>query len=339
MQCLNALSVRLHERGFAPTQDSSDDALVGMLAAMSENERGKPLPHSAEFFNEMREFWWNPDFLRLMAERLEFVRVASVLDVGCGLGHWGRALAQVLPSDARITGVDREDEWVRGAAQKAGRAGLAARCEFLKGDAMALPFADETFDLVTCQTVLMHVSDARVAMREMMRVARRGGLVLAVEPCNMASMGIFSSVTDTFPTDVIAAMLRFHLMCQRGKRALGLGFNSIGDLVPGMMAELGAKDIRADMSDRATPMYPPYDKPFQRAELAQLKDWHARGHWVWDRTTTRQYYLAGGGDEHEFEGCWQQAGRQMGAEIAAMDAGTYHCGNASITYLVSGRKG
>jgi SAM-dependent methyltransferase len=237
-----------------------------------------------------------------------------------------------------MTGVDLESEWVRGAALRADRAGLGARCEFVRGDAMALPFADATFDLATCQTVLIHVSDPRAALKEMMRVTRPRGLVLAVEPCNMASAGVFSSVTDSFPTDVVAAMLRFHLTCQRGKRAMGQGFNSVGDLLPGMIAELGARDIRVYMSDRATSMYSPYDQPHQRAEVAQLKDWHARGHWVWDRATTMQYYLAGGGEESDFERLWQQAGHQMGAEIAAMEAGTYHCGNPHITYLVSGRR-
>lgn len=303
---------------------------------MSEN--GPQKPHSAEFFNEMRDHWWNADFLRLMAERLEFERVSRVLDVGCGIGHWMFALAGVLPRTTRFSGVDREEEWVRKATQRMNDAGLGDRCEFARGDAMSLPFADQSFDLTTCQTVLIHVKDPKGAIKEMMRVTKPGGLVLTVEPCNMASMGVFTSVTDSFPTEVVAATLRFHLILQRGKRALGLGFNSLGDLVPGMMAELGLHDIRVYMSDRATPMYPPYDKPHQRAEAKQWKDWHARGHWVWDKATTRQYFLAGGGDEREFEGLWEQAGRQMAAEIAAIEAGTFHCGNPHITYLIAGRK-
>ena len=314
-------------------------ALRGMLMIMSEHPAGEKLPHSAEFFNDMRDFWWNPDFLRLMGERLGFASITNVLDVGCGVGHWGRALAQVLPTAARMTGVDQEAQWVGSAALQADRAGLADRFTFTQGDATALPFADGTFDMATCQTVLIHLADPKAALKEMMRVTKPGGLVLAVEPCNMASMGVFSSVTDLFPTDVVAAMLGFHLTLQRGKRALGKGFNSLGDLVLGLMAELGARDIRVYMSDRATPMFPPYDQPHQRAELAQFKDWHARGHWVWDRATTMQYYVAGGGGEHNFEHLWQQAGHQLGAEIAAMEAGTYHCGNPHITYLVSGRTG
>lgn len=306
---------------------------------MSHDQPPPPRPHSAEFFNDTRDFWWNHDFLRLMSDRLGFSSVARVLDVGCGLGHWTLALSRVLPPSASFTGVDREEQWIRKASQRMKDAGLSDRCELLSGDAMALPFADASFDLTTCQTVLMHLKDPRAAIREMMRVTRAGGLVLAVEPSNMASMGVFSSVTDSFPTEVVASMLRFHLILQRGKRALGLGFNSLGDLLPGMMADLGLRDIRAFMSDRATPMYPPYDKPHQRAEAAQWKDWHAREHWVWDKATTRAYFLAGGGDENEFDPLWEQAGHQMALEIAAIEAGTFHCGNPHITYLVAGRVG
>jgi hypothetical protein len=39
-------------------------------------------PHSAEYFGESRDFWWNQDFLELMAKRLQLAQVESVLDVG-----------------------------------------------------------------------------------------------------------------------------------------------------------------------------------------------------------------------------------------------------------------
>jgi hypothetical protein len=58
--------------------------------------------HSAEYFGETRDYWWNSDFLELMGRRLAFDRVQDVLDVGCGTGHWGQLLAHVLPRTARV---------------------------------------------------------------------------------------------------------------------------------------------------------------------------------------------------------------------------------------------
>ena len=68
--------------------------------------------HSAEYFGDTRDHWWNLDFLRLMAQRWKLDAVRDVLDVGCGVGHWGMLLAAVLPELARVTGVDREPAWV-----------------------------------------------------------------------------------------------------------------------------------------------------------------------------------------------------------------------------------
>jgi len=39
-------------------------------------------PHSAAYFNLQRDFWWNPDYLQLLAGRLGLGDVRSVLDVG-----------------------------------------------------------------------------------------------------------------------------------------------------------------------------------------------------------------------------------------------------------------
>ena len=50
--------------------------------------------HSAEYFGDTRDYWWNADFLELMGKRLSLDRARDVLDVGCGVGHWGRLPAR-----------------------------------------------------------------------------------------------------------------------------------------------------------------------------------------------------------------------------------------------------
>jgi len=79
------------------------------------------------------------------------------------------------------------------------QAGIGCRCEYGMGAAERLPFADATFDLVTCQTVLMHIADVAVALTEMVRVLAPGGLLLAAEPNNLAGTLVLDSITSTDP--------------------------------------------------------------------------------------------------------------------------------------------
>ena len=142
--------------------------------------------HSAEYFGDTRDYWWNVDFLELIGKRLSFDHVQDVLDVGSGVGHWGQLLANVLPHNARVQGVDRDPLWVEKAAGRAAAHGLADRFTYQVAVAEKLPFADASFDLVTCQTVLIHTPDPGAVVDEMIRVARPGGLILAAEPNNIA---------------------------------------------------------------------------------------------------------------------------------------------------------
>ncbi|MEA2450794.1 MAG: hypothetical protein QOG63_2726, partial [Thermoleophilaceae bacterium] len=81
-------------------------------------EDDRPQPHSAVWFGDQRDFWWNADYLQLAARRLDLDRVRSVLDVGAGIGHWGRALATVLAPDARVVGVEPERRWIEEAGRR-----------------------------------------------------------------------------------------------------------------------------------------------------------------------------------------------------------------------------
>src|SRR4051794_40866172 len=97
------------------------------------NEFRESASHSAEYFGDTRDYWWNDDYLELIGKRLAFERVADVLDVGCGVGHWGQLLAKILPVTARVQGVDRDPAWVEQAAARAAQRGLADRFEYRAG--------------------------------------------------------------------------------------------------------------------------------------------------------------------------------------------------------------
>ena len=294
--------------------------------------------HSAEHFGDTRDYWWNLDFLQLIGERLSFDRVRDFLDVGCGVGHWGQLLANVIPSSARIQGVDREPLWVEKAAERVAARGLSGRFNYQVAVAENLPFADASFDLVTCQTVLIHLPDPGRAIDEMVRVARPGGVILAAEPNNVARALTFDSASFHDGVDEILARVRLQLICERGKAALGEGNNSIGDLVPGFFAERGLVNVCVFLNDKASVLLPPYDSPEQRATLEGRSDFKHRGFWIWSPEDTRRYFLAGGGLEADFDALWLVALGSGDKFDRAIADRTYAGAGAAISYLVAGRK-
>jgi SAM-dependent methyltransferase len=294
--------------------------------------------HSAEYFGDTRDYWWNTDFLELMGKRLSFDRVQDVLDVGCGVGHWGQLLVHVLPQSAHVQGIDRDPAWVEKAAARAVAQGLADRFNYRVAVAEKIPFCDASFDLVTCQTVLIHVPEPGVVIDEMIRVARPGGLILAAEPNNVAGALILDSLSFHDSVDDIVARARLQLICERGKAALGEGTNSIGDILPGLFAERGLINGCVYLNDKANVLLPPYDSAEQRAVLEERADLNHRDFWIWSRKDTQRYFLAGGGRDDEFDALWSLAIGGGDAFDKAVADRTYVGAGAGIGYLVAGRK-
>jgi ubiquinone/menaquinone biosynthesis C-methylase UbiE len=303
---------------------------------------GSPKPHSWEYFGEARDFWWNLDFLELMAVRLQFDRVHTVLDAGCGIGHWGQLLARVLPPHTQVIGIDREERSLARARERAARFNLAGRFQYQPGDTTALPFEGGRFDMVTCQTLLIHLERPAEGLREMLRVLKPGGLLLAAEPSNFSTGAVASSLTGKLSIDEVMDRMRFALTIQRGKEALGLGFNSEGDLVPGLLAQLDGivevPSIQVHVSDKAMAMFPPYAGREQQVAIEDMRDAIEREFVGWDRAEMEGYYLAGGGDPARFDYYWRQGLQDIRDAYAAVNDGTYHGGGGCVTYLVSARK-
>lgn len=97
----------------------------------------------------------------------------DLLDVGCGEGRVTEHLAERLAPDARVVGLDRDVPELRAAWA----AREAPRIERMTGDAHALPFRDDAFDVVTLIEMLQLVPDPPRALDEALRVARRAIVV------------------------------------------------------------------------------------------------------------------------------------------------------------------
>lgn len=288
----------------------------------------------AGFAGTWRDLWWNRDFLDLMVRRLELSGARDVLDVGCGAGHWGRALLPHLP-DAKLVGVDREPRFLELAREGAD----GARAEYVVGTAEALPFEDASFDLVTCQTVLIHVKDPAVAIAEMRRVLRPGGVLLAAEPDNragnLALLGGEPRPSDEDLLSIVSLLLR----CDRGKLALGEGDQSIGGRVAGLLAAGGLTEVVAYTNDRCISFYPPYERGDMKVAIAQELEWSAEGASILcgSRSDNQRFYEAGGGTAAQFDAGWAAIDRWMAMVRDGIASGAYHAGRGFVMYLSAGR--
>jgi demethylmenaquinone methyltransferase / 2-methoxy-6-polyprenyl-1,4-benzoquinol methylase len=98
---------------------------------------------------------------------------ARVLDLCCGTGDLAFAFAREAPNGAKITGSDFAPEMLVRARAKAAAAGAAI--EFVEADALSLPFADKSFDLVSCAFGFRNLANYQRGLEEIFRVLGPGG--------------------------------------------------------------------------------------------------------------------------------------------------------------------
>ena len=96
-----------------------------------------------------------------------------VLDVGRGIGGPARTLAAEF--GCRVIGLDLTEAFCRAAEMLTARVGLHDRVTFRQGNALAMPFAEATFDVVWTQDVLMNIAEKPRLFAEIYRVLRPGG--------------------------------------------------------------------------------------------------------------------------------------------------------------------
>ncbi|MCG8448713.1 MAG: class I SAM-dependent methyltransferase [Pirellulales bacterium] len=98
----------------------------------------------------------------------------SILDVGSGAGQIAKHLLKYADPQASVTCTDLSQQMLRRARHRMKR-GYA---DFVAADLTRLPFADSSFDCITCGYVLEHLNNPLPGLAEMARVLRKGGRML-----------------------------------------------------------------------------------------------------------------------------------------------------------------
>jgi SAM-dependent methyltransferase len=125
--------------------------------------------------------WLTADEWRRYLGLLELSRTSDLLEVASGGG--GPAICAAVETGCRVTGVDQHAKGVATGNKLATDRGLAERVRFVEHDAsQRLPFADGSFDAVTCIDSIHHFPDRRAVLAEWRRLLRPGGRILYTDP-------------------------------------------------------------------------------------------------------------------------------------------------------------
>ena len=136
---------------------------------------------------------WSIQLQRLLANFLEpsANRRPRVLEAGCGTGAMMRSISDVSQGNWSIVGIDAYFESIQYASE------LLPAFTYLSADGGALPFADDSFDMVFCHYYLSWVKQPISALQEMVRVCRKGGITAAIaEPDYRGRIDYPESLTE-----------------------------------------------------------------------------------------------------------------------------------------------
>jgi len=226
----------------------------------------------------------------------------TVIDVGCGLGFLGSNYWKYFGKDGHYIGVDISLDLVQRAHKGSSEWADGGKASFMVGNVYNLPFADNAADAVMCQTLLMHLEDPVLALKEMIRVTKAGGKVIGQEPDNLSQqlkMRHWSLPDDSI--DDLLLRAKVAVLSNRGGIKLGRGDNSIGPKVYLMMRQLGLVDVNVYTTEYVTHLYPPYIDEQEKTQIEMLqKQWLNEERREILREREREEFQAGGGTSEEW---------------------------------------
>jgi ubiquinone/menaquinone biosynthesis C-methylase UbiE len=180
-----------------------------------------------------------------------------VLDVACGTGVIARLTAQRVGPTGTVTAIDLAADMIEVA--KATPAPMAPPIEWHVGDATSLPFADEQYDVVTCQMGLMFMEDPGAAIAEMRRVVVPGGRVIVNTPGAIQA-----------PFALMEQAIIEHISAELGGFVRAVFSMHDPDTVAALLRDAGLNDVEAHMSTATFQLASPAEFLWQYINLTPM---------------------------------------------------------------------
>lgn len=127
---------------------------------------------------------WRNDTMK----KMDVHQGSKALDVCCGTADWTIALAEAVGPSGKVVGLDFSQNMLKIGKEKVEGLRLG-QAELIHGNAMELPFPDNSFDYVTIGFGLRNVPDYLQVLKEMHRVLKPGGIAACLETSQPTMFG------------------------------------------------------------------------------------------------------------------------------------------------------
>lgn len=196
-----------------------------------------------------REFRFQERNLTQIIEATGIEAGKQILEVGCGPGTLTRRLAETLGNETRITGLDMDQHFIAYCREQAEKEELA-NVSYIAGNALELPYEDDTFDICTSHTVIEHVPNEGF-IREQYRVCKAGGYVsiMNVRP----ELSLSGGLEQSEDVQLSAYMKRLGQVTKQVKENMQVGqYFDKPENIMALFETIGLKNIRLDVISYVT---------------------------------------------------------------------------------------